>query len=82
MEDFSFIRLYGFKGKPYLLLFYVSNKLFTIKVCRQYKYWAHFFNEKEKKVIHPIFVKIGEISVKNISRLDEFTTHIDQIQVK
>jgi hypothetical protein len=53
LEDFSFIRLYGFQGKPSLLPFYVSDKLFTIEVCKQYKYWAHFFNEKKKKAIHP-----------------------------
>jgi hypothetical protein len=83
MEDFSFIRLYGFQGKPYLLPFYVSNKLFTIKVCRQYKYWAHFFNEKRKKSNSSLYhVKIGEIFVKNISHLDEFTTHFDQFNLK
>jgi len=48
MEDFIFIRLYGFKGKPSLLPFFVSNRLFIVEVCKQYKYWVHFFNEKRK----------------------------------
>jgi len=39
------MRLYGFEGKPSLLPFYVSKKIFTIEVCRKYKYWAHFFDE-------------------------------------
>jgi hypothetical protein len=34
MEDFNFIRLYGFKGKPSLLPFYVSDRLFIIEVCK------------------------------------------------
>jgi hypothetical protein len=54
LDDFSFIRLYGFEEKPSLLPFYVSNKLFVIEVCKQYKFWAHFFNEKRKKQVHSI----------------------------
>jgi hypothetical protein len=49
LDDFNYFKLYGFQGKPYLLPFYVSDKFFIVEVCRQYKYWAHFFNEKWKK---------------------------------
>jgi len=34
MEEFNFIRLYGFQGKPSLLPFYVSDILFIIEVCK------------------------------------------------
>jgi hypothetical protein len=64
LDDFSYIRLYDFQGKPSLLPFYVSNKLFTIEVCKQYKFWAHFFNEKRKKQFIPLPWRIGEIIVK------------------
>jgi hypothetical protein len=53
MDDFSFIRLYDFEEKPSLLPFYMLDKFFVIEVCKQYNFWAHFFNEK-KKVLHSI----------------------------
>jgi hypothetical protein len=39
-EDFSLLRLFGFQ-------------LFVTEVCKQYKYWAHFFNEKRKNKFIP-----------------------------
>jgi len=38
MEDFSFIGLYGFQGKPSVLPFYVFDRIFTVEVCKQYNY--------------------------------------------
>jgi hypothetical protein len=79
LEEFSFLRLYGFQGKPLLLPFYVSDRLFVIEVCRQYKYWAHFFNEKRKKQFIPLPWRVGEIYVKHISHLDEYVVQLDQL---
>jgi hypothetical protein len=38
LDDFSFIRLYGFTEKLSLLPLYVSDKFFVIEVCKQYKF--------------------------------------------
>jgi len=48
-DEFSYIILYGFQGKPFLLPYYVYDKLFMVEVCRQYESWVHFFNEQRKK---------------------------------
>jgi hypothetical protein len=37
LEDFGLLRLFGFQGKPFLLPFYVSDRLFVIEVCGEYK---------------------------------------------
>jgi hypothetical protein len=36
-DEFSYIRLYGFQGKPFLLPYYVCDKLFIVEVCRKYR---------------------------------------------
>jgi hypothetical protein len=82
LDDFSFIRLYDFEEKPSLLPFYVSDKFFVIEVCKQYKFWAHFFNEKRKKKFIPLPWKIGEVIVKNISHLDEFAKYFDNFKLR
>jgi hypothetical protein len=41
-EEFTVIRIFGSKEKPFLLPFYTSDKLFVGEVCRQYKTWALF----------------------------------------
>jgi hypothetical protein len=58
LEKISFLRLYGFQGKPFLLPFYISDRIFIIEVCRQYKYWTHFFNEKRKNQFIPTTMEI------------------------
>jgi hypothetical protein len=36
-DEFSYIRLYGFQGKPFLLPYFVYDKFFMVEVCRQYR---------------------------------------------
>jgi hypothetical protein len=82
MEEFNFMGLYGFQGKSFLLQFYVFDILFIVEVCRQYKYWVHFFNEKRKKQSIPFSWEVGEMYVKNISHLDEYKIQFDQLNLK
>jgi hypothetical protein len=70
------------RGNPFYYHFMFSDRLFIIEVCRQYKYWAHFFNEKRKKQFIPLPWKVGEMSMKNISHLDEYTIQFDQLNLK
>jgi hypothetical protein len=53
--------------------------IFFVEVCRQYKSWAHLFNEKRKKQFIPLPWKIREIIVKHISHLDELAGQLDQL---
>jgi hypothetical protein len=81
-KDFSIIRIFGCEEKPFLLPFYVLDKHFVVEVCRKYKTWDHFFNEKRKKQFIPFPWKVGEITVKHISHLDELVGHFDQLSLK
>jgi hypothetical protein len=51
-------------------------------MCRQYKTWAHFFNERRKNNFIPLPWKIGEFTVKNITHLNELVGHLDQLGLK
>jgi hypothetical protein len=82
MENFSIIRLYCSHEKPSYLPYYVSDKIFIVEICKQYKFWAHFFNEKRKKQFIPLPWKIGEITVKSIAHLDEISTQFDLFNLK
>jgi hypothetical protein len=48
-EIFSVIRLYCSTEKPSYMTYYVYDKIFIIDICKQYKFWTHFFNDKRKK---------------------------------
>jgi hypothetical protein len=43
---------------------------------------VHFFNEKRKNQSIPFPWKVGEITVKNISHLNELTSHFDHFKLK
>jgi hypothetical protein len=76
MEHFSIIRIYCSHEKPSYLPYYVSDKIFVVEVCKQYRFWAHFFHEKRKKQFIPLPWKIGEIMLKNTANIDEFSFNL------
>jgi hypothetical protein len=47
-EKSTYIRLYGFEGRPFLLPNFVSDRYFVVEVCRQYRSWSSFFDKKRK----------------------------------
>ena len=69
-KEFTVIRIFGSKDKPFLLPFYTSDKLFVGEVCRQYKTWAIFFHDKRKRRFIPLAWKIGDCIVKHITHLN------------
>jgi len=79
IEDFSIIRLFGCEEKHFLLPFYISEKYFVIDVCKKYKSWVHFFNEKGKKQFIFLPWKVRENIVKHISHLDELIGKLNQL---
>jgi hypothetical protein len=82
MDNFSVIILYCSHGIPSFLPYYVSDRLFIVEVCQQYNFWAHIFNEKKNKQFITLPWKIGEITVKSISHLDENSTHFGLSSLK
>jgi hypothetical protein len=82
MEHFSIIRIYCSHERPSYLPYYVSDKIFVVEVCKQYRFWAHFFNEKRKRQFIPLPWKIGEMTVKNITHINEISVQFDQFNLK
>jgi hypothetical protein len=82
MENFSVIRLYFSHEKPSYFPYYVSDKIFVVEICKQYKFWAHFFNEKRKRQFIPLPWKIGEIMVKGITHINEISIQFDLFNLK
>jgi hypothetical protein len=81
-EEFTVIRLFGSKGKPFLLPFYTLDKIIVREVCRKYKNWSHFFHDKRKKQFIPLPWKIGNFIVKHINHLNELIGHHEQLGLK
>jgi hypothetical protein len=75
-EDYNIIRIYCSHVAPTYLPFYVSDKMFIIEVCRQYRFWVNFFAQRKKKQFIQLPWKVGEIMVKNASKIDEFVHSI------
>jgi hypothetical protein len=82
MENYSVIRFTVLEKAPIYLPFYVPDKIFVIEVCRQYKFWANFFYERKKKQFISLPWKIGEITLKNASKIDEYAVQFDQYNLK
>jgi hypothetical protein len=82
MEHFSIIIVYCSRERPSYLPYYVSDKIFVVEVCRQYRFWACFFHEKRKKQFIPLPWRIGEITLRNVVNIDEFSVQFDQFKLK
>jgi hypothetical protein len=51
-------------------------------VARQYNLWLHFFHEKRKKQFIPLPWNIREFMFRNINKIDEFTNHFNNVNLK
>jgi hypothetical protein len=81
-EKFTYIRLFGFEGKPFLLPCFVCDIFFIYELCRQYKVWSTFFDKKRKKQFIPMPFKIVGILVKSSSNLAEMVRYFDSFHMK
>jgi hypothetical protein len=70
-----------FRGNPLCFhsMFPINSSLLK---CANNTNIGHTSSMKKEKKIHPFAWKIGEIFVKNISHLDEFTTQFDHFNLK
>jgi hypothetical protein len=69
-ENYSIIKVNFSREAPICLPFYVSDKIIVIEVCR--RFWEHFFYERKKNQFISLPWKIGEITLKNASKIDEY----------
>jgi hypothetical protein len=81
-EHYNIIKVYFSCEAPIYLPFYVSDRIFVIEVCRQYKFWANFFYERKKNQFISLPWKIGEITVINASKINEYAVQFDQYSLK
>jgi len=82
MENHNVIKIFGSKENPIFLPCHASDKMFITKVTRQYSFWLHFFNEKQKKQFIPLPWKIGDFIFKNINKINEFSNHFHNLNLK
>jgi len=71
------VRIYYSREKPIYLPYYVPDRIISIEVKRQYRFWVHLFYEKRKRQCIPLPWKIGEILLRSISKIDEFEIQFD-----
>jgi hypothetical protein len=58
-------------------MFYVPNKIFMVEFYRKYKFSVNFFYQRKKRQFIPFPWKVGEISLKSASKIDEFAAQFD-----
>jgi hypothetical protein len=56
--------------------------MFVIEVARQYNYWLHLFQEKKKKQFIPLPWKVGDFVLRNVNKIDEFTAHFSNLNLR
>jgi hypothetical protein len=76
-QHYSIIKFYCSRESPIYILFYVSDRIFVIEFCRQYRFWTNLFYERKKKQSISLPWKIGEIIVRNASKINEYAIHFE-----
>jgi hypothetical protein len=82
MENHNIIRIFGSKENPSFLPCHVSDKMFITEVARKYNFWLQFFHEKRKSQFIPLPWKIGDFIFNNIKKINEFTNHFHNLNLK
>jgi len=82
MENYSVIMIFVSKENHSFLPCHVTEKMFVKKIARQYNYWLHFFHEKRKKHFIPLPRKFGDFVFRNVNKIDEFTGHFDNLNLR
>jgi hypothetical protein len=82
LDNYTVIRIFGSREKPSLLPCHITDIMFVTKVARQYKYWLHLFQEKRKKQFIPMPWKVEDFILRNVNKIDEFTTHSNKLNLR
>jgi hypothetical protein len=57
------------------------DKMFVIKVGRQYNYWLHLFQEKKKKWFIPLPWKVEDLMLRNVKKIEEFAACFSNLRL-
>jgi hypothetical protein len=82
LDNHTVIRIFGSREKPALLPCHIIDIMFVIEVERQYNYWLHLFQEKRKKQLIHVPWKVGDFVLRNVKKIDEFTTHSSNLNLR
>jgi hypothetical protein len=82
MDNLCVFMLYFSPKKSSYHAYYVSYNILVVEICKQYKFWDHFFNVKIKRQSILLPWKIGEIMVKIITDINEIFIQFDQFNLK
>jgi len=81
LDNYTVIRIFGSKEKPTLLPCHITDKMFVIKVARQYNYWLHIFQEKKKKRFIPLPWKVEDFMLRNVKKIEEFAACFSNLRL-
>ena len=81
LDNYTVIRIFGSKEKPTLLQCHITEKMFVIKVARQYNYWLHIFQEKKKKRFIPLPWKVEDFMLRNVKKIEEFVACFSNLRL-
>ena len=81
LDNYIVIRIFGSKEKPTLLPCHITEKMFVIKVARQYNYWLHIFQEKKKKRFIPLPWKVEDFMLRNVKKIEEFVACFSNLRL-
>jgi hypothetical protein len=82
MENYNVISIFGSKENPSFLPCHIYGTMFLAKIARQDTYWLHFFHEKRKRKFIPLPWKVGDFIVRNMNKIDGFTGHFHNFNLK
>jgi hypothetical protein len=82
MENYSVIIIFGCKKNLSFLPCHITDKMFVTEITRQYNYWLHFFLEKRKNQFIPLSWKVEDFMFRNINKIDEFTGHFNNLNLR
>jgi hypothetical protein len=81
-KNHTYIWLYGYQEKPFLLPIILYDIYFVMEVCRQYKSWCILFDRKRKKRFTTLPFKVGNKIIKNLSHLKEVSETLNVFNIK
>ena len=82
MENYKVIRIFGSKENLSFLPCHIIDRMFVAEISRKYTYWFHFFHEKRKKQFIPLSWKVKDFIFENMNKIDEFTCHFHNLNLK
>jgi hypothetical protein len=80
-ENHSVLMVFVSKENSSFLPCHITDKMFAGKIARKYNHCLHFFHDKKKKQFIPLPWKFGDFVCRNINKIDDFSTHLNNLNL-